>query len=262
MKQLFLTVQSDKLALKEPESELRIVTPPRHEADHHEREPSHLDAICVEEFIVKPPTSSAIPSAPDSRRRRRTLRSSRRFANQYQLSNDNGILTLKKRVLSFEKVLLLGVHEKTIQQPGNFNNNPSLLRLPAELRLRIYRHLLLRAARYPIFRGSHDFHIQIGDWRMERCAGELWPEILATCRLIHREGTPILYGENMFERVFSWPSKRLFSSIPLPRSLTSKLSKESISYISAIWLAEKPDMWLDYQKRAKSLSRFPRLTTD
>ncbi|CAI6032184.1 unnamed protein product [Clonostachys chloroleuca] len=259
MKQLYITVQNGKLALKEPESELMIGTPPRHEADHHEWKPSHLDAICVEEFIVKAATLSAIPPAPDSRRRRRTLRSARRFTNQYQLSNDNGILTLKKRVLSFEKVLFLGVQKKTIQQPVNFNNNPSLLRLPAELRLPIYRHLLLRAARYPIFRGVHDFHIQIGDWRMERYAGELWPEILATCRLIHREGTPILYGENMFERVFSWPSKRLFSSIPLPRSLTSKLTKERISCISAVWLAEKPDIWLDDQRELKVFQDFPGL---
>ncbi|VUC26595.1 unnamed protein product [Clonostachys rosea] len=246
-----------------PESELQIVTPPRHEA-YHEWEPSHLDAICVDDLIFIPATSSAASPAPDSRKRRRTLRSSRRFTNQYQLSDDNGILALKKRVLSFEKLRLLGsdvynLYKRTIPKQEDCNNNPSLLRLPPELRLRIYRHLLLRGARYHIFRGVHDFHIQIDNRRMEAYAGELWPEILATCQLIHREGTPILYGENMFERVFSWPAKRLFSSIPLPLSMTSKLSSKSVSYISAVWLAEQSDMWLDDQMELKVFQDFPGL---
>lgn len=61
------------------------------------------------------------------------------------------------------------------------------LRLPYELRLRIYEDLLVA-----------DSTIHIADNR-PRFTGRLEPQLLRTCRQIHDEGADILYGSNTFE---------------------------------------------------------------
>ena len=61
------------------------------------------------------------------------------------------------------------------------------LRLPYELRLRIYEDLLVT-----------DSPVTIADNR-PRHTGRLEPQFLRTCRQIHNEGADVLYGSNVFE---------------------------------------------------------------
>ena len=64
------------------------------------------------------------------------------------------------------------------------------LRLPPEVRLQIYRLLLLSHQSVRMVRHSKN--------RSTSCPNGLFPAILSTCRLIHREATDVLYGENRF----------------------------------------------------------------
>lgn len=66
---------------------------------------------------------------------------------------------------------------------------PPILRLPAEIRLKIYRHLLLRDS------GSCTRMKSDYDGRLPNC---LYPAILSTCHLIRGEAMNVLYGENFF----------------------------------------------------------------
>lgn len=67
-----------------------------------------------------------------------------------------------------------------------------LLSLPAELRLQIYRQLLL-----------HDYPIST-EWPI---AGyERFPAILSICTLVRREAFQVMYGENFFEIGFTHPT--------------------------------------------------------
>ena len=59
-----------------------------------------------------------------------------------------------------------------------------LLALPTELRLQIYRHVLV----LPAYKRTHT----------RRHTGEVHAALLGTCHQIHREALPILYGENTF----------------------------------------------------------------
>jgi hypothetical protein len=73
----------------------------------------------------------------------------------------------------------------------------SFLDLPPEVRIQIYRLLLSRDS-------TIDFEIYLNCRAIiARRAEQHWiyPAILACCRLTNNEGTPILYGENMFEAV-------------------------------------------------------------
>ena len=86
--------------------------------------------------------------------------------------------------------------------------------LPPEIRLIIYRHLLV----------SNDFHIRYSICPSNKglrivardnsyTALKLYPEILKTCHLINQEATLILYGENVFAWEFFWPKKLQASNI-------------------------------------------------
>lgn len=261
MEKSLLHIRGGNRAVEESESSISPPAMPENEASH-EWEPSHLDLLCVEELSVVYSKPRGMTLAPDSRMRRRALRSSKSFTDQYQLSIENGYLILKRRVLSCGKVLLRGISElyrQPQQTHDSLNPASSLLRLPPELRLRVYRHLLLTRSYYPIFHGPRNFHLQIHLRHPQLYPGDLWPEILATCKLIHQEGTPILYGENTFEQQFSWPPKRLFSSIPWPQALTSKLSNMSVGCISSMYLSDQHHKWLDDRRELQIFQSFPGL---
>ena len=66
----------------------------------------------------------------------------------------------------------------------------SILRLPPELRLQIYRLLLLSDRTVRMVWRQDDEAIPLPN-----C---LFPAILRTCRLIHNEAISVLYGENVF----------------------------------------------------------------
>ncbi|QGI87097.1 hypothetical protein CEK25_002053 [Fusarium fujikuroi] len=74
-----------------------------------------------------------------------------------------------------------------------------LLTLPAEIRLEIYRHLLISKAYAELhYCTSKKFRlIPKEPWD---CPLEIHPNILLTCWIINKEATPILYSENVFRR--------------------------------------------------------------
>jgi hypothetical protein len=78
----------------------------------------------------------------------------------------------------------------------------SLLRFPAEIRLVIYRLLL-------IYEGTIEYHICPIEKKLLTSSSRdnpkypwqrhsLFPAILECCRIVHNEGTNVLYGENKF----------------------------------------------------------------
>lgn len=84
----------------------------------------------------------------------------------------------------------------------------SFLRLPAEIRLQIYALLLLadKSIPYGLCPTKSRFVLRSGLPGQPYIRGALpytriaiFPSILRCCRLIHREGTPILYSRNTFE---------------------------------------------------------------
>lgn len=102
------------------------------------------------------------------------------------------------------------------------------LDLPAELRLLVYEHLLVASE----------------PWRLaavEENRSTLYPNILATCRLVRQEATPVLYGCNEFElnSVLRRGSAALF---------LNGIS-DSVHHISAITL----NLLLPTRKELKSL---------
>lgn len=67
---------------------------------------------------------------------------------------------------------------------------PPILRSPTEIRLEIYRHLLL--SEVPL---RMQLFYEKGSTRIPNC---LYPAILRTCHHIYSEAMNILYGENIF----------------------------------------------------------------
>src|SRR5712664_1176146 len=61
------------------------------------------------------------------------------------------------------------------------------MRLPAELRLQVYRHLL--RSKYELFMKRCPYHSTSSD---------LHPSILRTCHQVHDEAVQVLYEENVF----------------------------------------------------------------
>lgn len=87
----------------------------------------------------------------------------------------------------------------------------SFLSLPVEIRLLIYPHLLISPLRFinrTICRSLRN-QPEIIRFKFENGSDEyhqIYPEIVATCSLINREGTPILYGKNMFWWLIIYPT--------------------------------------------------------
>ncbi|KAI9803245.1 MAG: hypothetical protein M1825_002036 [Sarcosagium campestre] len=76
-------------------------------------------------------------------------------------------------------------------QPGKCH----LLRLPREIRLRIYGYLLKSPSSIKVQR-------TLTSSRSRRPSANphlLHPAILSTCRIIHHEATSVLYGQNLFQ---------------------------------------------------------------
>lgn len=69
----------------------------------------------------------------------------------------------------------------------NAHQRSPLLRLPGELRNRIYRHLLVSKARIIIARGMHQKSISLSH-----------PPLALTCKQLHEEVSRIYYEENSF----------------------------------------------------------------
>ncbi|KAJ4318505.1 hypothetical protein N0V84_006831 [Fusarium piperis] len=72
----------------------------------------------------------------------------------------------------------------------------------------------------------------------------LYPEILATCRQINREGTRILYAENVFRREFLWRRTWTRSGRkPIPRSESSPLREANLQCIQRVRIFRTYKQW-------------------
>ncbi|KAF5710955.1 hypothetical protein FMUND_9306 [Fusarium mundagurra] len=118
-----------------------------------------------------------------------------------------------------------------------------ILTLPAEIRLQIYRHLLVSKAYAELhYCTSKKFRlIPKAPWD---CPLEIDTKILLTCRIINKEATPILYSENVFRRGYCWPRLYNVGRHRLwPIGETSPVSKDNFAYISRLHLFQDYDHW-------------------
>jgi len=119
----------------------------------------------------------------------------------------------------------------------------SFLRLPAEIRLQIYALLLLakESIEYRLCPTKSRFVLRSGLYGQPCIRGAvpyirtaIFPSILRCCRLIYREGTPILYGENIFEfeRVTTDP---IVYSLAIPPRNFECIAKIRMRSESPLW---------------------------
>ncbi|EXK30620.1 hypothetical protein FOMG_13405 [Fusarium oxysporum f. sp. melonis 26406] len=127
-------------------------------------------------------------------------------------------------------------------ESGAASASPFFL-LPPEIRLYIYRHLLISKNYAELNHCSKKFRL-IPKEPCD-CPLEIHPKILQTCRVVNKEATPILYSENVFRRGYCWPrhyvvgrGRRMW-----PICDTSPLSKVNLAYISRLHLFRDYDHW-------------------
>ncbi|CZR37639.1 uncharacterized protein FPRO_07170 [Fusarium proliferatum ET1] len=133
-----------------------------------------------------------------------------------------------------------------------------LMSIPAEIRLKIYRRLLISRHHARLRKCKEGFRL---------IARESWdpllvihPQILRTCRQINQEATPILYSQTLFQRGYKWPCQHTDSGtrIRTPLSNTSPISQANLASISRIYLCRGYKEWLRNGKLAV-LDEFPHL---
>ncbi|KAF5616432.1 hypothetical protein F25303_13535 [Fusarium sp. NRRL 25303] len=133
-----------------------------------------------------------------------------------------------------------------------------LMSIPAEIRLKIYRRLLISRHHARLHKSKEGFRL---------VAKETWgyfldihPQILRTCRQVNQEATPILYSQNLFQRGYKWPCQHTDSGtrIRTPLSDTSPISQANLASISRIYLSQGYKEWLRDGKLA-ILDEFPHL---
>ncbi|SCN92111.1 uncharacterized protein FFNC_08668 [Fusarium fujikuroi] len=133
-----------------------------------------------------------------------------------------------------------------------------LMSIPAEIRLKIYRRLLISRHHARLHKSKEGFRL---------VAKETWgyfldihPQILRTCRQVNQEATPILYSQTLFQRGYKWPCQHTDSGtrIRTPLSDTSPISQANLASISRIYLCRGYKEWLRNGKLAV-LDEFPHL---
>ncbi|KAG8672608.1 hypothetical protein FPOAC1_005885 [Fusarium poae] len=143
------------------------------------------------------------------------------------------------------------------------NSGPRIsffLSLPGELRLGVYRHLLV-SQNLPVLCST----AAAGGFRV--LAEELYdldlgihPQILQTCKAINREATQILYADNVFRRKVYWPHSwgRRGDRRPLPLKESSPISHINLQSITKIRIFREYRKWLR-DGRMRVLDEFPSL---
>ncbi|KAI1066890.1 hypothetical protein LB506_012060 [Fusarium annulatum] len=132
------------------------------------------------------------------------------------------------------------------------------LTLPAEIRLEIYRHLLVSKNHAELhYCTSKRFRlIPKEPWD---CPLEIHPNILLTCWIINKEATPILYSENVFRRGYCWPRRYAVGRHRMwPICDTSPLTKVNFAYISRLHLFRDYEHWF-CDGKLKIFTDFPQL---
>ncbi|KAL2671323.1 hypothetical protein Neosp_013905 [[Neocosmospora] mangrovei] len=142
-------------------------------------------------------------------------------------------------------------------EPRDRDLKSPLFKLPVEIRLCIYRHLLTTQGLAVLCPDPDGFRILPREYYDG--SFELYPEILTTCRQINREGTPILYSENGFRREFLWRrSWTKYGRKPYPRDESSPLREANLLCISQVRIFRSYNQWFRYDN-LKVLYDFPNL---
>ncbi|KAF5601963.1 uncharacterized protein FSUBG_7945 [Fusarium subglutinans] len=113
-----------------------------------------------------------------------------------------------------------------------------LLTLPAELRLEIYRHLLISKNYAELYHCNSKISRLVPIQPM-MCHLKIHPKFLLTCRIINKEATPVLYSENVFRRRYVWPSRYVAEQV----RRMSPLNKFNVTYISRLHLFRDYNHW-------------------
>ena len=136
----------------------------------------------------------------------------------------------------------------------------SFLSLAPELRLEIYRYLLVTGVCIPLYSMSGRWHLLARERNRKDGSEGPWPEILATCSRINREGVPILYGENRFCQELDLRGK---GDMLLIQPLSSPLSLANQRFITDIRIVcgngSTPDGAFDANGELRILQDFPSL---
>jgi hypothetical protein len=134
------------------------------------------------------------------------------------------------------------------------------LSLPGELRLGIYRHLLV-SGNLPVLcsiptAGGGGFRVLAEE--LYDSDLRIHPQILQACKTINREATQILYAENVFRRRFYWPTYlgKSGGSKHLPLKESSPISGINLQTITKIRLFRDYGKWLRNGK-LRVLDEFP-----
>lgn len=146
--------------------------------------------------------------------------------------------------------------------------------LPPEIRLKVYRLVLIRDLDYPDIVIRHRLH----GWRIIRRhtwfrllsddlvlvppdCGHIHPQLLLTCHAINTEGSPILYGENTFEQAGQWPQceDETGCDIQLPITESSPLLPRKRYMITRIRLSNECFDQLDNANELRVFQDFPRM---
>ncbi|OCL08583.1 hypothetical protein AOQ84DRAFT_354416 [Glonium stellatum] len=264
MLQCFLTGHNGLLSLRQPHRDSCSLHPP----SSYEWSTTDLDNICVEELAGDLGLHNRrLPSMPQAWHRRKPICPSLvqyQQRQQYQISTKDGVVALRKpplelrpRSRAHKRIETTTADQRTASYSKSRN---SILVLPPELRLLIYRYLLVSNDdynHYLICPSTDGLHIVT---RNGYSTHNVHPEILATCRLINREGTPMLYEENVYHRDFYWPHKSHLSNerCPWPILGSYRLNSQKIHFISRIHLCRQYHQWL-LGGELKVLRDFPSL---
>ncbi|KAL6862881.1 hypothetical protein ACO1O0_003120 [Amphichorda felina] len=159
-----------------------------------------------------------------------------------------------------ETVLSVADDPVRLQIPGR-KPPLSLLDIPLELRLEIYRELLLAGDYIPIYSIEDHLFFLITGSDDDNGPEDVWPQILATCSQINREGTPILYGENKYladryaDGDHDYLEGRLF--LPFPLLNQHHIADVRLSY----GYNSNPENAFDWDGELWAMRAFPSLKT-
>ncbi|KAL6412644.1 hypothetical protein AUP68_03848 [Ilyonectria robusta] len=223
----------------------------------HEWTKSDLDEICQDLFKA---VSLESPSQ-DSRTIQEKRATSKRPTKQGRLVNRDGIIIWSPPSKYPPRAGSCALASYSLESTMNFSSSQAhILALPVELRLRIYRHLLiLEDFRLPTFYPSIGSLRTLARAKQRESLG-ISAQVLATCRQINWEGTPMLYGENLFRREFYWPRKWYKKRQYFwPVSDSCRLKAENLHSVSRISIFRQYEQWLLDNGDLKVFRDFPAL---
>ena len=115
-----------------------------------------------------------------------------------------------------------------VAQPGQSRSPPSFLTVPLEIRLEIYRHLLLPYRRHDRYLTKSTIKPRNVYW-----LDPVYPAILRTARKIYEEASAILYEENTFTfdcEASSWGRRRYWCTDQIPRASLKRCQHMAIEF--------------------------------